>query len=60
MVEPGDVAGLASELRAIITDPGLRERLAGGARRRSQTLPTWRGSADLFFSSVRELLRSGS
>ena len=57
MAEPGDLAGLASALRAITTDPHLRERLAAGARRRAETLPTWRASADRFFAAVRELLR---
>ena len=58
MAEPGDLAGLASALRAITTEPHLRERLAAGARRRAETLPTWQASADRFFSAVRELLRS--
>jgi glycosyltransferase involved in cell wall biosynthesis len=58
MADPGDLAGLASALRAITTDPWVRERLAAGARRRGQTLPTWRASTDRFFESVRELLRS--
>jgi glycosyltransferase involved in cell wall biosynthesis len=56
MAEPGDLAGLASALRAITTDDEMRARLAAGARRRAATLPTWRDSARLFFASVRELL----
>jgi glycosyltransferase involved in cell wall biosynthesis len=60
MAEPGDTAGLASALRAIVTDPRLRERLAEAARRRATTLPTWSGSADRFFGSIRDLLRYGS
>ena len=56
MAEPGDLAGLASALRAITTDGVLRARLAAGARRRAASLPTWRDSAQLFFASVRELL----
>lgn len=58
MAEPGDLAGLASALRAITTEPHLRERLAAGARRRAETLPTWQASADRFFAAVREHLRS--
>jgi glycosyltransferase involved in cell wall biosynthesis len=58
MAEPGDVAGLARELRAVVTDRRVRERLARGARRRAETLPTWRTSADAFFAAVRELLRT--
>lgn len=56
MAEPGDVTGLASALRAVSTEERLREGLAEGARRRAQTLPTWRASADRFFAAVRELL----
>ena len=56
MAEPGDLAGLAAALRALTTDGALRERLAAGARRRAETLPRWRESADRFFDSIRELL----
>ena len=59
MTEPGDVAGLASALRTISTDRRLREGLAEGARRRAETLPTWRESADRFFTALRELLWRG-
>jgi glycosyltransferase involved in cell wall biosynthesis len=60
MAEPGDAAGLASALRAITTDRNLRDRLAAGARRRAETLPTWASAADRFFASVRGFLRSGT
>jgi glycosyltransferase involved in cell wall biosynthesis len=56
MAEPGDLAGLASALRTITMDDVVRARLAAGARRRAEALPTWRDSARLFFASVRELL----
>ena len=56
MAEPGDLAGLAAALRAIVSDDVLRARLAAGARHRAASLPTWRDSAQLFFASVRELL----
>ena len=58
MAEPGDVAGLASALRAITTDRSLRDRVAAGARRRALTLPTWSSAADRFFAAVRGFLRS--
>ena len=58
MAQPGDRDGLARALRAIATDPSLRERLAAAARRRAETLPTWRASAERFFPAVRELLPS--
>ena len=58
MPEPGDLRGLASALQAVTGDAGLRARLAAGARRRANTLPTWRRSEELFFEAVRELLRA--
>ncbi|HEX9257073.1 MAG TPA: glycosyltransferase family 4 protein, partial [Actinomycetota bacterium] len=58
MPEPGDLRGLASALRAVTGDAGLRARLAAGARRRAGTLPTWRRSEELFFEAMRELLRA--
>jgi glycosyltransferase involved in cell wall biosynthesis len=60
MAEPGDIAGLASALRAITTDGVLRDRLSAAARDRGRTLPTWRASADRFFVAVRDLLRDGT
>jgi glycosyltransferase involved in cell wall biosynthesis len=60
MSEPGDLAGLASALRAITADRRLRDRLAAGARKRARTLPTWASAANRFFASVRGFLRSGS
>jgi glycosyltransferase involved in cell wall biosynthesis len=57
MAEPGDVAGLASALRAIATDAVLRDRLSAAARHRGQMLPTWSESGDRFFAAVHELLR---
>ena len=56
MPESGDLRGLASALHAVTRDAGLRARLAAGARRRADTLPTWRRSEELFFEAVRELL----
>lgn len=56
MAEPGDGAGLASALRAITSDPDLRQRLTAGARRRAATIPTWDRSAERFFDAVRDLV----
>ncbi len=56
MAEPGDVAGLASALVALVTDTRVRRELADGARRRAESLPTWSESADRFFAAIRELL----
>jgi glycosyltransferase involved in cell wall biosynthesis len=57
MPEPGDRRGLAAALRTLTTDAAVRDRFAAAARRRAQTLPTWSGSADLFFDAVRDLLQ---
>jgi glycosyltransferase involved in cell wall biosynthesis len=56
MAASGDDRGLASALRTITTDEAVRRRLSAGAKRRAETLPTWRRSADRFFAAVRELL----
>ena len=60
MAQPGDLAGLASALRAVTTDEAVRERLSAGGRRRGAMLPTWHESADRFFSSIRAFLRDGA
>ena len=59
LVEPGDVAGLASALRALAEDAELRTRLGAAARRRAVTLPTWQQTAERFFAAVREAAASG-
>ncbi|HEX4833260.1 MAG TPA: glycosyltransferase family 4 protein [Trebonia sp.] len=40
LVAPGDVAGLASGVRAVLRDHALTTRLRAAARRRAATLPT--------------------
>lgn len=52
IVEPGDVAGLASALQRLAEDAGLRAALGEAARRRAETFPTWEQTADRFFSVV--------
>jgi len=39
IVEPGDVGGLARALQRMLTDAGLRERLAKNARAKAQEFP---------------------
>ncbi len=54
LVEPGDVAGLASALRTLAEHRDLRARLGAAARRRAATFPTWEQTAEQFFATVRE------
>lgn len=53
LVEPGDVAGLASALRSLAEDEELRTRLGVASRRRAAAFPTWEQTAERFFTAVR-------
>ena len=55
MLEPGDVAGLASALERLAEDVDYRERLAAAALERGRGLPTWDDTARRFFGLLREL-----
>jgi glycosyltransferase involved in cell wall biosynthesis len=57
LVDPGDVAGLASALRRLAEDGELRRRLGAAARHRAATFPTWDQAAERFFAAVREAAR---
>jgi glycosyltransferase involved in cell wall biosynthesis len=52
LVPPDDVAALAAALRRLIEQPEEREKLAAGAHAAAGTLPTWRGSAELFAQAI--------
>ena len=52
LIPPDDVAALAAALRRLIEQPEEREKLAAGARAAAGTLPTWRGSAELFAQAI--------
>ena len=41
LVPHGDEAALTEALARVMTEPGLRERLAAGARAARQSLPAW-------------------
>ena len=46
VVPPGDVPALAQALSSVLDDdPGVRHRLAAGARQVRATLPTWDDAA---------------
>ncbi len=50
LVRPGDPGTLATALKSLLTDPGLRERLAEGGRATFES----RFSADVFTSALRQ------
>jgi len=54
IVAPGDTAGLAAGLRRLVEDDAYRGRLADGARRRGQALPSWGDTAQLFYAALHE------
>ncbi len=53
VLEPGDLAGLASALERVASDDEYRGRLSAAARVRGRQLPTWRESASLFFDTLK-------
>jgi glycosyltransferase involved in cell wall biosynthesis len=53
LIEPGNVAGLASALRSLAEDEELRTRLGTAGRRRAAAFPTWEQTAERFFTAVR-------
>jgi Glycosyl transferases group 1 len=55
VLEPGDIAGLASALERLAEDTDYRQRLAAAALARGQRLPTWSDTARRFFGVLREL-----
>jgi glycosyltransferase involved in cell wall biosynthesis len=55
VLDPGDVAGLASALQRLAADADYRQRLATAALERGRRLPTWNDTARRFFGVLREL-----
>ena len=55
LLAPGDVSGLATALRRLADDEGLRGRMGVAAARRAEARPTWKETADLFFATLREV-----
>lgn len=56
LVPLGDVEALATAMERFAGDPELRKRAGEAARRRAETLPTWRQTEDRFVRLVHELL----
>ena len=57
LVPPDDPVALAAAVRRCLEEPGLRERLAAGARAHARRLPDWPQAARGFASAMEELLR---
>jgi glycosyltransferase involved in cell wall biosynthesis len=55
VVPPGDVNALAAALTQVLADAPLRQRLAAGARRVRDRLPTWEEAADKLAAALHEL-----
>jgi len=53
MADPGDVGALAGALRRLVDDEPYRRRLAGAARARARSFPTWAESAARLFTLLR-------
>jgi glycosyltransferase involved in cell wall biosynthesis len=58
LVDPGDIAGLATALRRLATDAELRLHLGAAARQRALSRPTWDDVARMFFDHLRQVARS--
>jgi glycosyltransferase involved in cell wall biosynthesis len=56
LVRPGDVNALAEALGAVLADPGLRERLASGARAAAAGPYSWSAAAEGTLALYRQLL----
>jgi glycosyltransferase involved in cell wall biosynthesis len=58
LVEPGDIAGLAGAITKLGQDDDLRDRMSRSAKERAGSFPTWKHSAERFFSVLRALAKS--
>jgi glycosyltransferase involved in cell wall biosynthesis len=52
LVPPGDPAALAAALRRVLSEPGLRARLAAGARAARHSLPSWADAVRAFAAEL--------
>lgn len=52
---PGDKASLKEALGRVLSDSGLRGRLAEGAQKARTLLPTWEDAGALFLSTLRDI-----
>ena len=54
-VAPGDEAALATAIRRLLADPGLRARLADASWAAGQSLPRWEDTARTIAGVIRGL-----
>jgi glycosyltransferase involved in cell wall biosynthesis len=59
LVPPGDADALTDALSAVLGDDHLRERLAAGARRVRDRLPTWSEATDKIAAALASLETNG-
>jgi glycosyltransferase involved in cell wall biosynthesis len=57
LVPPGDPQALATALRQVLTEPGLRGRLAAGAQAARGRLPSWHDATRAFAAELAALDR---
>ena len=55
LVPPGDEVALAEALARVMTEPGLRERLAAGARAARHALPDWSTTCARFAAALEAI-----
>jgi len=56
-VAPGDLPALQAALRQLLTDGGLRDRLAAGARRAAAHLPDWPSAVRSWMAALEQVLQ---
>jgi len=54
-VQPGSVSALREALSTLLTDAGLRHRLAAGAMRARRRLPDWSTAAARFAAAIADV-----
>jgi glycosyltransferase involved in cell wall biosynthesis len=58
LVKPGDIGGLTTALKTLISDTAYRQKLAQGAIQAARRLPTWEESTENFAKALNALFLS--